>query len=295
MEHLTTLQLPNFAIAMLKIGMLCILAALGVGWGQWLINNIKYCIWEERFQCWEEVGEAVQLSLHLWSFSSLSTLGEVEEEEGFPPVGSHGSVAELDILDGIFQNSIKRKECSLHPCAKMGSIAYCCCWSVVLCCRREIGSIVVERNSNWKRLFLPTFLAEEWSLQQKRSTSFYDFFYTRLCQIWVFPEYSTYKIIVVCVGFSREYFIFYDLHWANTLCCFILDLMNCDQRFFHCSCFCPFCKMQDLSSGQMRCLLMLLSSTFVLHCRKMESHQFQKFLNFHFPYFLPSSQTLRLI
>lgn len=94
----------------------------------------------------------------------LSMLVEVEEEEEFPPFHSQGSVGGLHILDGIFQKSIKRKECSLHPLAKMGSIAYCCCCSAVLCCRRESGSVVMQRNSNWERLFLPTFLAEEWPL-----------------------------------------------------------------------------------------------------------------------------------
>lgn len=78
-----------------------------------------------------EVGQPVQL-LSLWSFNSLSMLVEIEEEEEFPPFGSQSYVDGLDILDGIFQKSIKRKECSLHPLAKVGSIAYCCC--ILWCC-----------------------------------------------------------------------------------------------------------------------------------------------------------------
>lgn len=164
---------------------------------------------------------------------------------------------------------------------------------LVLCCRREGGSPVMLRNRNWKRLLLPTFLAAGDHFNKKADC--FMTFYTRLYQIWVYSMTIPDTVTVVCIDFSREGCDFCDLPGADTLRCFVLDLMNCDQRSCHCSCFCPFCKTQDLSSGQTRCLLMLLSSTFVLHCQKMESHQFQKFLNFHFPYFLPSSQTLRPI
>jgi len=78
----------------------------------------------------------------------LSVLVEIQEEGEFLPFGRQGSVDRLDILDGIFPKSIKRKECSFHPLAHMGSIACCRRCSAVLCCRRESGSTVVERNSN---------------------------------------------------------------------------------------------------------------------------------------------------
>lgn len=75
----------------------------------------------------------------------------------------------------------------------------------------------------------------------------------------------------------------------------ILGLMNYDPRFFRCSYFYPFCRMPDLFSGQMRCLLMQLSSICVLHSQKMEFHLFQRFLSFLFPYFLLCCQTSRRI
>lgn len=76
---------------------------------------------------------------------------------------------------------------------------------------------------------------------------------------------------------------------------YVLGLMSYDPRFFHCSYFYPFCRMQDLFSGQMRCLLMLLSSICVLLSQKTESHLFQRFLSFLFPYFLLCCQTSRRI
>lgn len=82
-----------------------------------------------------------------------------------------------------------------------------------------------------------------------------------------------------------------SIHYAFFF--YILGLMSYDPRFFHCSYFCPFCRMQDLFSGQMRCLLMLLSSISVLHSQKMESHQCQRFLSFLFPYFLHCCQISR--
>lgn len=82
-----------------------------------------------------------------------------------------------------------------------------------------------------------------------------------------------------------------SIHYAFFF--YILGLMSYDPRFFHCSYFYPFCRMQDLFSGQMRCLLMLLSSICVLHSQKMESLLCQRFLNFPFPYFLLCYQTSR--
>lgn len=81
---------------------------------------------------------------------------------------------------------------------------------------------------------------------------------------------------------------YYNANLVHILCLlfYILGLMNSDPRFFHCSYFYPFCRMQDLFSGQMRCLLMLLSSIFVLHSQKMESLLFQRFSSFLFLYFL---------
>lgn len=92
-------------------------------------------------------------------------------------------------------------------------------------------------------------------------------------------------------------FGYHNAKLVHILCLlfYILGLMSYDPRFFHCSYFYPFCRMQDLFSGQMRCLLMLLNSTCVLHSQKMESHLFQRFLSFLFPYFLLCCQTSRHI
>lgn len=96
--------------------------------------------------------------------------------------------------------------------------------------------------------------------------------------------------------FAVTYY-YYNAKLVHILCLLfhILGLMSYDPRFFHCSYFYPFCRMQDLFSGQMRCLLMLLSSIYVLHCQKMESHLFQRFLSFPFPYFLLYCQISRHI
>lgn len=91
---------------------------------------------------------------------------------------------------------------------------------------------------------------------------------------------------------------YYHNHDFVYILCFVFHLsglMSYGPRFFHCSCFCPFCRMQDLFSGQMRCLLMLSSSIYVLHSQKTESHLFQRFLSFLFPYFLLCCQTSRHI
>lgn len=110
------------------------------------------------------------------------------------------------------------------------------------------------------------------------------------------PFKSLWKIVVPGNIFGTTFY-YHNAKYVHILCLlfYILGLMSYDPRFFHCSYFYPFCRMQDLFSGQMRCLLMLLSSIFVLHSQKMESHLFQRFLSFLFPYFSLCCQTSRRI
>lgn len=161
------------------------------------------------------------------------------------------------MLDGIFQSSVNRKECCFILWLKRKH-----CLLLLLFCGAEERVVQQLFFLFWKGMHcLHSWLKNEQVKKKKKTQHLFMTLSAAGCQIWVsLINIRLLKSLWFVLTFQENeegFFIFYDLHWADLLCCFVPDLMNCDQRFFHCSYFCPFCKMQDQSSGQMRCSLML--------------------------------------